>query len=93
MNTRLHLSRVVAGPLPDRPLEREEYGLSIRTAELRKEDNLQLAQAAGAIVGVFGALHDKGLVGDADLLDLAYRFAGELVDVEVALGRARDKQS
>lgn len=73
------------------PLERDEYGLSVRTAELQKQDNLQLARAAGAIVGAFGQLHDKGLIGDADLLELSYRFAGELVDVEQVLVRGRDR--
>ena len=72
-----------------RPLEREDYGLSVKTAELAKEDNLQLAQSAAAIVGAFRQLHDKGLIGDADRQDVAYRFAGELVDVEKVLERGR----
>ncbi|CAA9292671.1 MAG: hypothetical protein AVDCRST_MAG26-4219 [uncultured Chloroflexia bacterium] len=74
-----------------RPLERDEYGLSLRVAEMAKADNLQLAQAAKAIVDSFGRLHDKGLIDDAALVDLAYRFAGELVDVERVLGRARER--
>ena len=69
-------------------IEREEYGLSVKTAELAKEDNLQLAPSAAQIVTAFGQLHDKGLIGDADLLDLSYRFAGELVDVEAMLEQA-----
>ncbi len=52
-------------------------------------DNLQLEQAAAAIVGAFSQLHDKGLIGDADLVELSYRFAGELVDVEAVLARGR----
>ncbi len=72
-----------------RSLEREEYGLGVRMAELQKQDNLQLAQAAASIVSAFLGLHDKGLIGDADLLELSYRFAGELVDVEQVLERAR----
>ena len=59
-------------------MEREDYGLSVKVAELSKEDNLQLAQAAQAIVTAFGALHDKGLIPDEALVDLSYRFAGEL---------------
>ena len=56
---------------------------------MAKEDNLQLAQATQAIVATFGALHDKGLIPDEALVDLSYRFAGELVDVDEVLGRAR----
>ena len=40
-------------------------------------------------MSAFSGLHDKGLIGDADLLDVAYRFAGELVDVEAVLERGR----
>ena len=71
-----------------RSLEREDYGLEVKTAELAKDDNLQLSQSAASIVTAFGALHDKGLIGDADLLDVCYRCAGELVDVETVLERA-----
>jgi len=67
------------GQARSRGLEREDYGLVVKAAEMAKADNLQLAQAAAAIVGAFGQLHDKGIIDDAALLDLAYRFAGELV--------------
>jgi hypothetical protein len=72
-----------------RIIEREDYGLQVKVAELSKEGNLQLAHGAKAIVEAFGALHDKGLLPDEALVDLAYRFAGELVDVEAALGRGQ----
>ncbi len=52
-------------------MEREDYGLSVKVAELSKEDNLQLAQAAQAIVAAFGSLHDKGLNPDQGLVDLS----------------------
>ena len=77
------------GQALQRPLDREDLGLQVKTAELAKEDNLQLAQSAKSIIDGFMQLHAKGLVGDADLVDLAYRFAGELVDVEAVLDRAR----
>ena len=70
-------------------MEREEYGLRFRTAELDKTDNLALAQSAKTIIDGFTQLHAKGLIGDADLVDLAYRFAGELVDVDEVLGRGK----
>ncbi len=46
---------------------------------------VELATPAPAIVGAFGKLHDKAVIGDADLLDICYRFAGELVDMEQVL--------
>ena len=75
----------------ERPISREEYGLSYRFAELDKGDNLMLAQSAAQIVSAFGGLHDKGLIGDADLLEIAYRFSGELVDVDAILARAKPR--
>jgi hypothetical protein len=54
-------------------------------AELSKEDNLQLAHAAKTVVEAFGSLYEKGLLPDEALVDLAYRFAGELVDFETSV--------
>jgi hypothetical protein len=70
-----------------RAMDRDEYGLQVKTSELEKADNLQLAQSAKTIIDGFLQLHDRGLIGDADLVELSYRFAGELVDVEEVLGR------
>jgi len=58
-----------------------------------------LAQSATTIIDGFLQLHDRGhthpegsrVPGDADLLDLSYRFAGELVDVEQVLERGKDR--
>ncbi len=75
------------GQVVQRPLDREDYGLVVKTAELDKGDNLQLAQSAKTIIDGFAQLHAKGLIGDRELVDLAYRFAGELVDVDEVLGR------
>lgn len=77
----------------ERPISREEYGLTVKFAELDKGDNLQLAQSAAQIISGFGQLHDKGLMSDADYVDMAYRFAGELVDVDAALERAKSDQN
>ncbi len=50
---------------------------------------LQLPQAAKTIIDRFSQLHAKGLIGDANLLELSYRLAQrlprELVDVEQVL--------
>jgi hypothetical protein len=57
--------------------------------ELDKGNNLQLAQSAKTVLDGFAQLHRNGLIGDQDLVDLAYRFAGELVDVDEVLGRGK----
>lgn len=77
------------GQVIERVLEREDYGLTVKVAELDKGDNLQLAQSAKTIIDGFVQLYDKGLIGDAELVDLAYRFAGEIVDVEEVLEDGR----
>ncbi len=46
-----------------------------------------------AIIESFGLLHDKGLIDDTALVDLAYRFAGELVDVDEVLGRGVERKA
>ncbi len=58
-------------------------------ADISARDNLALAQSAGQVVQAFAALRDRGLIDDAELLRLAYRFAGEVVDVEGMLARGR----
>ncbi len=40
---------------------------------------------------MIGQLHDKGIICDKDLLDICYRFAGELVDVEQVLERGASR--
>ncbi|MBA4420568.1 MAG: hypothetical protein C0391_05425 [Anaerolinea sp.] len=52
--------------------------LSVRGADISNRDNGALAEAAGQIVTAFLPLVERGLVDDAELLRLAYRFAGEV---------------
>jgi hypothetical protein len=66
----------------------------VKGADLSARDNTSLAQAAGQIITAFSLLHEKGLIEDAELLRLAYRFAGEVVEVDEILknaGRANKK--
>ena len=44
---------------------------------------------AKTIIDGFAQMREKGLIGDQALVDLAYRFAGELVDVDEVLGRGK----
>ncbi len=66
---------------PEAPIETDGTDLSSR-------DNQALAQAAALAVNTFTGLYDRKLIDAAELLRLAYRFAGEAVDVEELLARA-----
>lgn len=66
-----------------------EAEIEISGADVSARDNAALAVAASTAVGAFSALHDRSLIDDAELLRLAYRFAGETVDVEGLLARAK----
>ena len=54
--------------------------LNILGADISARDNGALAQAAQSIVTAFLPLLERGLVDDAELLRLAYRFAGEVYE-------------
>lgn len=58
-------------------------------ADLSARDNASLAVAASTIVGSFIHLRRLGLIDDAELLRVAYRFAGEVVDIERLLADGR----
>jgi hypothetical protein len=67
-----------------------------RGTDIFSRDNANLAASASAIIEGFGLLRDRGLIDDAEYVRLAYRFAGEVVDVAKILqdgkraGRAAD---
>lgn len=65
--------------------------LVLRGADLSNKDNATLAAALGQVMEALGGLRDRKLIDDAELLRLAYRFAGEVVDVEAMLRRARQE--
>ena len=64
---------------------------SLRGADLSSKDNAALAAALGQVMDALSGLRDRHLIDDAELLRLAYRFAGEVVDVEAMLRRARQE--
>lgn len=66
------------------PLKTE---ISVRGADISARDNSALAIAASSVIHSFLRLRERGLIDDAELLRLAYRFAGEVVDVEEMLRR------
>jgi len=59
--------------------------LSYVVSDLREEDNLKVAQAASEIVGYLGAMKAAGWITDRKAMELAYKFAGETVDVEAMM--------
>ncbi len=65
--------------------------VTVRGADLSARDNAALADASGRVISAFSVLHEKGLIEDAELLRLAYRFAGEVVEVDEILKNAGRK--
>lgn len=62
--------------------------LKVTGTDISSRDNSALATAASTVIGAFAALRDRGLIDDAEFLRIAYRFAGEVADVEELLERA-----
>ena len=61
--------------------------IKVTGTDISSRDNAALAAASSTIVGSFAALRDRGLIDDNELLRIAYRFAGEVVDLEDLLRR------
>lgn len=55
-----------------------DAGLTVRGADISTRDNAELARSAREVVAAFLPLVERGLVDGAELLRLAYRFAGEV---------------
>lgn len=72
----------------DRAIDRTAE-VKIHGSDISARDNASLATAAATIVAAFLRLRQAGLIDDAELLRLAYRFAGEVVDVEDMLRRGK----
>jgi hypothetical protein len=67
----------------------EAESIKLTGSDISARDNASLAQAASAIAATFGELRGRGVIDDAELLRVVYRFAGELVDVPEMLGRGK----
>lgn len=59
--------------------------IHIQGGDIFQRDNVSLAQAAASVISSFLQLRREGLIDDAELLRLSYKFAGEVVDVEEIL--------
>jgi hypothetical protein len=67
------------------PRVKPDAPLRVSGADLSARDNASQAVAASTVVGAFRELRDRGLIDDAELVRMAYKFAGESVDVEEVL--------
>jgi hypothetical protein len=63
--------------------------LEITGADLSARDNAALASASATVAAAFLPLYERGLVDDSELLRVIYGFAGEVVDVEEVLRKAK----
>ena len=63
--------------------------IDVRGADISARDNVALSMAAQNIINMLGDLRDRMLITDEEYLRLAYRFAGEIVDVEDMLAAAK----
>jgi hypothetical protein len=70
----------------DRMINVDE-AIKVTGNDISARDNAALAAAASTIIGGFAVLRDRGLIDDQELMRIAYRFAGEVVDVEELLER------
>lgn len=61
--------------------------ITLSGADISARDNVSLAMAASNISLAVSNLRDRGLIDDAELLRLIYRFCGETVDIEELLKR------
>lgn len=64
-----------------------EAPLTVTTTDISSRDNAVLAEASARVIAAFASLRDRGLIDDAEFLRIAYRFAGEVVDIEEMLKR------
>lgn len=63
--------------------------IEISGADISARDNVSLSMAASNISSVLQDLRDRGLIDDAEMLRLVYRFCGENQDVEEMLQRGK----
>lgn len=64
---------------------RAEAEITAQVTDIFAQDNPALAIAASTVVEAFKELRDRGLIDDEELLRMAYKFAGEMVDVQKLL--------
>lgn len=63
--------------------------IDVHGADLSARDNVALGMAANHIMAALTELRDRGLIDDAELVRVAYRFFGEVADVSTLLERGK----
>ena len=66
--------------------------LSYSVSDLQEEDNLKLAQAAREIMEYLEGMMRRGWITRRKAMELAYKFAGEVVDVEAMVKELESEQ-
>jgi len=72
----------------DRAIKADEV-IKINASDISARDNASLAVAGSTIIGSFFNLRAQGLIDDAELLRISYKFCGEIIDVEEMLKRGK----
>lgn len=67
-----------------------DAAFEVRGADLSSRDNAALAIATSTISNALVSLHDRGLIDDSELLRMVYRFAGEVVDIQDVMKKAKN---
>lgn len=63
--------------------------ITLHGSDISARDNVSLAMAANNMLPTLRELRDRGLIDDAEMLRLAYRFCGESVNVQEMLARGQ----
>lgn len=63
--------------------------VEVHGGDLSARDNVALGLAGNHVMATLGQLRDRGLIDDAELLRLVYRFIGETTEVEEMLARGK----
>ena len=61
--------------------------IHLHAPDISSRDNLSLASAVNNVLPTLCELRNRGLIDDAEMLRLAYRFCGETADIEELLAR------
>ena len=65
----------------------QDLKLSYEVEDLTKDDNEKLARAAKTMVDALATMKENGWVDDETAMRMAFRFAGELIDVGDLMSR------
>jgi hypothetical protein len=67
----------------------DDVQIQVNGADLSARDNAALAVAITSGMAALTQMRDRCIIDDAELLRMAYKFAGEVPDVEAILERGR----